>query len=300
MTTIAKCTHCETTFKVKDHLVGKAVRCPRCQQAFRIRMTPVVTSRHKKPATDTSATVAEPEPASPPPDDDFFGSPEDPDTLYDQTVAHAQLRKRKRHWATVIAIGSIASLVLICGTVAALQFAYQEIDLSNELADLESVDVESLRGNWRPVSDPHWGYLIRMPGDPDLQESTSGDTVTLVLPDRELGRMRLEVRKEANDAWNNYFARLEREEILAGVPGANVMEIRSSQVNWSGKVAVYRYFLTPKDRRVSTNVTVVQKFSTEGKTITVQWSGPRQQLGSPEVFYYFNSVEFMGKKYIGR
>lgn len=304
MTTIARCTHCDATFKVKDHLVGKAVRCPRCNQAFRIQ-----EKQSAAVSFSCKSDLSEPETAEPPPgqstptaaaDDDFFSTKEDPNAVYQSNVALARDRKMKRQLIIMISVGVIAALILIGGTVVAVNYAYQNTELDWELAELNDIDVATLQGDWRPVIDSRLQYQVNMPGKPEVATAEDGNVVTVEYTDPELGQFFFEIRKETHDEWNETFAKLDRKEIFSNVQGGNLMQIRSEATNWVDSIAAHRYFLTSQDVRITKTVTVVQKFSVDGKTITALWSGKRSRLRSPEVYHFFTSIEINRKRYILR
>ncbi|MHC2066340.1 MJ0042-type zinc finger domain-containing protein [Bremerella sp. T1] len=307
MTTIAKCTHCESTFKVKDHLVGKAVRCPRCGDAFRVQAqagiatTPRKHARAASTTTPAVTTEAEPLAVSAPVEEDFYhNADDDPNAKYEGNVATARLRKKKRHVTFLISCGAIAALVLIGGTVAALQYVYDKAEMPLELAEPQSFDVEKLSGNWRPYGDTKLGYALSLPGEPQITQSPNDEDIRVVFRDPQFGNMIFEMQSDANPEWNDYFASIDSDEILRGVPAANFMKRSSSSIHWVGSTAVHQYVLTSKDTRLTKNVAVVQKFFADGKTVTVIWAGKRSQLRSTEVSYFFASVEVMGKRYLTR
>ena len=307
MTTIAKCTHCESAFKVKDHLIGKAVRCPSCGEAFRVELKAKPPQAKQKPTTrvkSTESNVASSNPlssdtASPVSSaDGFFDTYDDGDAAYSAKVVSARDQKRRRQLTAMIASGSLAAILLIVGTVVAFQYVYDHAEMPLELADPRTVDVEKLEGDWRPSSDTHWAYTVRMPGQPEITTDSKQEVRSLTLRDPQLGTMKVEIRKESHPEWNEYFATLDRAEIFQGVPAANVMKISSNVTYQTGVVAVHRYMLVSKDGRLTKNVAVVHKFSVDGKTITALWAGKREKLRSPEVLYFFSSLEISGDPYI--
>lgn len=308
MTAIAKCTNCDSVFKVKDHLVGKAVRCPRCGEAFRIASggsrsaTGPKCSLGKdsfKGNTDDGTTPSSVQASENAPSVEvFFDTQDDVDATYAANVMSAQQRKQRRQVTVMIACGSLAAILLVVGTVVAFQYAYDENAIPLELGDPRLVAVESLSGSWRPFSDTHWGFTVRMPGEPEMKTKGENQVRTLTLEDSQFGTMFVELRKESHPEWNDYFAKLERAEIFQGVPAGNVMKISSDVTYRTDSVAVHRYILVSKDRRVTKNVAVVHKFSAKGKTVTAMWSGNREMLGSPEVRYFFSSLEMSGDRYI--
>ncbi|WDI41910.1 MJ0042-type zinc finger domain-containing protein [Bremerella sp. P1] len=310
MTTIAKCTNCDSAFKVKDHLVGKAVRCPRCGEAFRVETSGRATKSTAKTTSVAEKNLAERKKQEPSVDpllvepstelassEGFFDTHEDVDAIYAATVVSAKQKKRQRQLIFMIASSSVAAILLIVGTVVAFQYVYDNADIPLELNIPVNIDVSKLEGNWRPSSDPQWGYTVRMPGEPEI--STDDDKVrTLKLRDPQFGTMTLELRKEAHPEWNEFLAKVDRDEVFQGVPAANVMKISSEVTYHTDSVAVHRYILVSKDSRLTKNVAVVHKFSVEGTTITAMWSGKRDRIRSPEVLYFFSSLEILGDKYI--
>lgn len=307
MTTIAKCTHCDSAFKVKDHLVGKAIRCPRCGEAFRVELKAKPPQVKQKPAARVKAAepnVAAADPLSseaplpPSSADGFFDAPEDGDAIYSAKVVSARDRKRRRQVTFMVASGSLVAILLIVGTVVAFQYVYDHAEMPLELADMRTVDVEKLEGDWRPYSDTHWAYTVRMPGDPEITTDSKEEVRALLLRDPKFGTMKVEIRKESHPEWNEYFATLDRAEIFQAVPAANVMKISSNVTYQTGLVSVHRYVLVSKDSRLTKNVAVVHKFSVDGKTITALWAGKREMLRSPEVLYFFSSLEISGDPYI--
>ncbi|WP_158261386.1 MULTISPECIES: MJ0042-type zinc finger domain-containing protein [Pirellulaceae] len=311
MTAIAKCTNCDSAFKVKDHLVGKAVRCPRCGEPFRVAsggsrttIAPKVSESAgnktlEGEAGDSSVNSSSPDTLSAESSADaFFDTHEDVDALYAANVTSARQRKQRRQMTVLIGSGCVAAILLIVGTVIAFQYAYDKNAIPLELADPRVVDTENLNGTWRPYSDTHWGYTVRMPGDPRIQTEDEDQIRTLTLKDQEFGTLRVEFRKESHPEWNEFFAKVERDEIFQGVPAGNVMKISSDVTYRTDSVAVHRYILVSKDSRLTKDVAVVCKFSAKGKTITAMWSGKREMLRSPEVLYFFSSLEISGDRYI--
>jgi len=311
VTTIAKCTHCDSAFKIKDHLVGKAVRCPRCGEAFRVESKAVLPPKSSKPASkapsqaavavakssgvDPLASAATSAPSS---SEGFFDAHEDVDAIYAANVVSAKYQKRRRQLTVLIASGSLAAIMLIVGTVVAFQYAYDNAAIPLELADPRSVDVEKLDGTWRPHADTHWGYAVRMPGEPEVSGGDDRQPRLLSLRDQQLGTMKFEIRKEAHPEWSEFFAKVDRDEIFQGVPAGNIMKISSETSYQTDSITVHRYILVSKESRLTKNVAVVHKFSVDGKTVTVLWSGPRKMLRSPEVLYFFSSAEISGVRYI--
>ncbi|QDU75641.1 hypothetical protein Pan97_26750 [Bremerella volcania] len=311
MTTIAKCTNCDSAFKVKDHLVGKAVRCPRCGEAFRVESngssskkasksrptagSKTVQAETKDNSVDPVSSEASPAPSS---SEGFFDTHEDVDAIYAANVVSAKHRKRRRQLTLLIASGSLAAILIIVGTVVAFQYVYDNADIPLELADPQSVDIAELDGSWRPYSDTHWGYSARMPGEPQVTTEDGDQVRSLTLRDPQFGTMKVELRKESHPEWNEFFAKVDRDEIFRSVPAGNVMKISSEITYRTDSTAVHRYILVSKESRLTKNVVVVHKFSVGGKTITVMWAGKREMLRSPEVLYFFSSVEISGDRYI--
>ncbi len=310
MTTIAKCTNCDSAFKVKDHLVGKAVRCPRCGEAFRVEANrgksisssklSSAGSKSARPITQSTSVdpVASETLAAAPTAEGFFDTAEDPDAIYGAHVVSAQKRKRQRQLVLLLASGGLAGVLLLVGAIVAFQYVYDNADIPLELADPKSINVEELAGNWRPYGDTHWGYSLRMPGEAEVGTDKDEQIRALSLSEGRFGLMKFEIRKESHPEWNEYFAKLERDEIFQGVPAANVMKISSDVTYRTDSIAVHRYILVSKDTRLTKNVAVVHKFSVEGRTITAMWSGKREMLRSPEVLYFFSSIEVSGNRYI--
>lgn len=308
MTTIAKCKSCDSAFKVKDHLVGKAIRCPRCGEAFRIESAGGVSPKSLPAAGNETAgseakaptvgPLSSEAPTGQSSSEGFFDTHEDVDATYAANVVSAKHRKRRRHLTFLIAGGSLAAIMLIVGTVVAFQYAYDNAAVPLELADPRSVDTAKLDGSWRPYSDTVWAYALRMPGEPEISTDDADQVRSLTLSHQEFGTMKFELRKESHPEWNEYLAKLDRDEIFQGVPSANVLKVSSEITYRNDSVAVYRYILVSKDRRLTKNVAVVHKFSLDGKTITAMWSGKREMLRSPEVLYFFSSIEISGERYI--
>lgn len=307
MTTIAKCANCDSAFKVKDHLVGKAVRCPRCGEAFRVeaseRSSSTAVYSTAVAAADPSfeSKVAEPVIGGVPSSSNgegFFDTHDDVDAIYTANVATAKQRKRRRQLTVLIASGSLAAILLVVGTVVAFQYAYDNTAVPLELANPRSIDTAKLDGSWRPFSDTHWGYTLRMPGEPEIRTTDQDQVRALTLRDRQFGMMKVEFRKESHPEWSDYFAKLNRDEILQGVPASNVMKISSETTYRTETVSIHRYILVSKDSRLTKNVAVVHKFSVDEKTITAIWAGQREMLRLPEVLYFFSSIEVSGDRYI--
>lgn len=250
-------------------------------------------------AATAEAITPESDPlSSPTSSEGFFDTHEDVDAAYTANVVSAQHQKRRRQRAVLIASGSLAAIMLIVGTVVAFQYAYDNAAIPLELANPQSVDVEKLNGEWRPYGDTRWGYSLRMPGEPTISGEGEQQPRSLSLNDPEFGTMKFEMRQEAHPEWNEFFAKVDRDEIFKGVPAGNIMKISSEVTYQTDSTTVHRYILVSKESRLTKNVAVVHKFSVDGKTITVLWSGPRKMLRSPEVLYFFSSVEISGDRYI--
>ncbi|MBA2115286.1 hypothetical protein [Bremerella alba] len=311
MTAIARCTNCDSAFKVKGHLVGKAIRCPNCGEAFRVESSGGAPTASSKSSSATGGKLgsghshapnvdgfSSQTPAVPNTSEGFFDTHEDVDATYAAHVVVAKHRKRQQQLIFLISCGSLAAIVLIVGTVVAFQYAYDNTAVPLQLADPRSVDTTELDGSWRPYSDTQWGYSVRMPGDPEIDTKNEDKIRSLSIRDQQFGTMRIELRKESHTEWNDYFAKLERAEIFLGVPAGNLMKISSEVTYRNDSTAVHRYILVSKDSRYSKNVAVVHKFFVEGTTITAMWSGKREMLRSPEVLYFFSSIEISGNRYL--
>lgn len=305
MTAIAKCTNCDSAFKVKDHLVGKAVRCPRCGEAFRVGSVGTRPKALKSVGNESlEGDLEDSSASSPKPSafastaESFFDTQDDVDAAYAANVTSARQRKQRRQLTILMASGSLAAILLVVGTVVAFQFAYDENAIPLELGDPRLVDTEKLNGSWRPFSDTHWGYTVRMPADPQIKTDVEDQVRTLLLRDPQFGTMKVELRKESHPEWNEYFGKVDRDEIFRDVPAGNVMKISSDVTYRTDSVAIHRYILVSKDSRLTKDVAVVHKFSAKDKTITAMWSGKREMLRSPEVLYFFSSLEISGDRYI--
>jgi len=228
----------------------------------------------------------------------FFDTHEDTEAIYAANVVSAKKRKQQQRLVFMIGSGSLAAVVLIAGTIVAFQYAYEKASVPLQLADPRTINAGELKGNWRPYSDTHWGYTVRMPGEPVVNTKGDDEVRSLMLRDPQFGTMKLEIRKESHPEWNEYFANLDRDEIYQDVPAANVMKISSEVTYRTDSVAVHRYILVSKDSRLTKNVAVVHKFSTDGRTVTAMWSGKRSMIRSTEVLYFFSSLEIMGDRYI--
>jgi len=294
MVAITSCDHCSTTLRVKDHLIGKAIRCPVCSKPFRVR---VGTTSVISEASDSSPMVFEGEageetvsPTRKLEDDrEFFAQPENPE-IEQQVLVKSKKRKSTRNFLSMGFIILLAMTALGWGVYEALKNAAEKapeivLDLQGG-AELRKQNFTT----WTEVAGPFRGFHCRMPAKPEETVDNENLVYSAKLAHDQYGTFEFLVQQGDHPEWNGVFSNIDRDLICDGVPNGNVLSVAYHSRIQNGDTTIHRYVLSSKDLRVSNQKVVVQKFCFDGWVVTSLWIGKNGVERGPEVSYYFHSI----------
>lgn len=293
MTAIAQCDHCRSTFQVKDHLVGKGVRCPVCEQTFRVRPTAAVGGAVKLKAGKGGHEPEAELPKIPKirrhdDDDQFFSNPVDANKVYAETSA--SFRERKKFERKLI-MGGVAVLFLAIvagGVLIAYRYAAQSDSLSMADFEFPKITRDEVEGSWLEQTSESLGLRFEAPGEINLQFDPETEVTKLESHDKKLGTFRVYHVPEANPYWNKWVPTIKEKDAERFIPEETFLNSRTHRSTSVGPVKVHRYRFAGKEGpTASQRVALIRMFSVDDQSYVVLWVGPGSRSESREVRYFF-------------
>jgi len=293
VTAIAQCDHCRATFQVKDHLVGKGVRCPVCAQTFRVRPTAAVggavTFKSGKGTHEAEVELPKiPKTRRRDDDDQFFSNSVDANQVYAETSA--AFRERKRFERKLI-MGGVAVLFLAIvagGVLVAYRYASQSNSLVIAEFEFPKITRHEVDGSWLEQTSDSLGLRFEAPGEINVQYDPETRITKIESQDKKLGIFRVYHVPEAHPFWNKWVPTIKEKDAERFIPEETYLNSRTYRATSVGPVKVHRYRFAGKEGpTASQRVALIRMFSVDDQTYVVLWVGPGSRSESREVRYFF-------------
>lgn len=294
MTAIAQCDHCRATFQVKDHLVGKGVRCPVCAETFRVRPTAAVGGAVKLKSGQGNDEPDVEIPKIPKKkrrrdgDDQFFSNPVDPNRVYAETSAAFRERKKVERKLIMGGMAVLFLAIVAGGVLVAYRYASQSDSLGIAEFEFPKITRDEVEGSWLEQTSDSLGLRFEAPGEINLLYDPENEITKLESHDKKLGTFRVFHVPEANPNWNKWVPTIKEKDAERFIPEETYLKSRTYRATTVGPVKVHRYRFAGKEGpTASQRVALIRMFSADDQTYVVLWVGPGSRSESREVRYFF-------------